>query len=102
MQVLAGGTQIETAQGLMFMHAFTAGYTDPELAAVANYVIGKFGGRQGNVTAEQIRAARGGAESATAPADLPIYVGAGVATIIVILGVGWMLTRRHRRVLSRT
>jgi len=101
-QVLAGGTQIETAQGLMFMHAFTAGYTNPELAAVANYVIGKFGGRQGNVTAEQIRAAHGGAESATAPADLPIYVGAGVATIIVILGVGWMLTRRHRRMLSRT
>ena len=32
LQVLVGGTQIETAQGLMFMHGFTAGYTDPELA----------------------------------------------------------------------
>jgi mono/diheme cytochrome c family protein len=101
-QVLVGGTQIETAQGQMFMHGFTAGYTDPELAAVANYVIGQFGRRQGNVTAEQIRAARGGSEPASAMPNLPIYAAAGAAFILVIACVGWMLSRRHRRVLSRT
>lgn len=58
-QVLAHGTQIETSQGLMFMHRFTRAYTDQELAAVANYVIAQFGGRNGRVTPQQIKAARG-------------------------------------------
>ena len=62
LQVLAHGSQIQTAQGLMFMHAFTRAYTDPELAAVANYAIGQFGGRQGDVTAQHVRAAREDAE----------------------------------------
>jgi mono/diheme cytochrome c family protein len=101
-QVLVGGTQIETAQGLMFMHGFTAGYTDPELAAVANYVIGQFGGRQGNVTAEQIRATRGGTQTAATPPSVPIYVATGVGVVIVLGVAGWALTRRHRRAFSRT
>ena len=57
-QVLAHGTQIETSQGLMFMHPFTGAYTDAELAALANYVIARFGGRNGRVTPRQIKAAR--------------------------------------------
>ncbi|HTW28124.1 MAG TPA: cytochrome c [Acetobacteraceae bacterium] len=57
-QVLMGGTEVETRQGRMFMHSFAAAYTDEELAAVANYVIGQIGGRTGSVTPEQIRAAR--------------------------------------------
>ena len=61
-EVLANGTQIQTNRGLMFMHRFTEAYTDQELAAVANYVIGQVGGRQGQVTAQQISAGRKGAE----------------------------------------
>jgi mono/diheme cytochrome c family protein len=57
-QILAHGSQMQTNQGQVFMHSFTGGYTDMELAAVANYVIGQFGGRQGQVTAQQIKAAR--------------------------------------------
>jgi hypothetical protein len=51
-----GGSQIETRQGSMFMHSFTAGYSDDELAAIGNFVIGQFGRRQGTITPEQIRA----------------------------------------------
>jgi mono/diheme cytochrome c family protein len=58
-QVLAHGSQMETAQGQVFMHSFTGGYTDAEMAAIANYVIGQIGGRQGQVTPQQIKAARG-------------------------------------------
>ncbi|MDB5396704.1 MAG: hypothetical protein JWM91_4210 [Rhodospirillales bacterium] len=58
-QVLAHGTQIETDQGLMFMHSFTGGYTDRELSFIANYTIGQMSGRQGQVTPQQIGAARG-------------------------------------------
>jgi mono/diheme cytochrome c family protein len=101
-QVLVGGTQIQTGQGLMFMHAFTPGYTDPELAAVANYVIGQFGGRQGEVTADQIRIARGGTEPAAQIPEQMIYGAAGAAGLIVIACLGWMLTRRRRRIFSRT
>jgi mono/diheme cytochrome c family protein len=58
-QVLAHGTEIGTSQGLMFMHPFTGGYTDGELAALGNYAIGQFGFRQGAITPEQIRKQRG-------------------------------------------
>ena len=39
----------------MFMHAFTGGYNNQELAALANYTIGQFGFRQGSVTPDQIQ-----------------------------------------------
>lgn len=58
-QVLAQGTQVETSQGLMFMHPFTGAYSDTELSALSNYTIGQFGFRQGKVTPEQVRRQRG-------------------------------------------
>jgi hypothetical protein len=58
-QVLTHGTQIETSQGLMFMHTFTGNYTDPELSALGNYAIGQFGFRHGTITPEQIHKQRG-------------------------------------------
>jgi mono/diheme cytochrome c family protein len=58
-QVLTQGTQVETSQGLMFMHPFTGAYSDVELSALANYTIGQFGFRQGKVTPEQIGKRRG-------------------------------------------
>jgi mono/diheme cytochrome c family protein len=57
-QVLTHGSQIETAQGLMFMQSFAAGYSDDEVAAIGNFVIGHFGLRQGSITPEQVRAQR--------------------------------------------
>jgi mono/diheme cytochrome c family protein len=55
-QVLIQGSQLETRQGAMFMHSFTGGYSDDELAAIGNFVIGQFGLRQGTITPEQVRA----------------------------------------------
>ncbi len=57
-QVLTHGTELQTSDGLVFMHAFDRAYTDPELAAVANYTIAQFSGRTGKVTPKQIRDAR--------------------------------------------
>jgi mono/diheme cytochrome c family protein len=71
-QALAHGTQMETAQGLMFMHSFTGGYTSGELASIANYLIGQTSGRQGQVTAQQIEAERG--TDAHKPTDPPPQV----------------------------
>jgi mono/diheme cytochrome c family protein len=59
-QVLTQGTNIETAQGTMFMHPFTGAYTDNELAALGNYTIGQFGFRQGDITPAEIQAQRTG------------------------------------------
>ena len=52
-QVLEHGSELQTDQGLMFMHGFTGAYTREELAALSNYVIGHFSGRTGTVTAKQ-------------------------------------------------
>ena len=71
-QVLAHGSQMETAQGLVFMHSFTGGYSDRELAAIANYTISQMSGRQGQVTPQQIGAARG--TDAHKPTDPPSQV----------------------------
>jgi mono/diheme cytochrome c family protein len=71
-QILAHGSQMETNQGLVFMHSFTGGYTDAELASISNYTIGQMSGRQGQVTAQQINAARG--QDAHKPTDPPPQV----------------------------
>jgi mono/diheme cytochrome c family protein len=71
-QVLAHGAQMETAQGLVFMHSFTGGYSNAELATIANYTIGQMSGREGKVTAQQIGAARG--NDAHKPTDPPPQV----------------------------
>ncbi len=59
LEILANGSSIMTGQGPMFMHGFTAAYSDDELAAVANYTIQQFGRHPGHVTPEQIRHGRG-------------------------------------------
>jgi mono/diheme cytochrome c family protein len=64
-QVLTHGSLIETSQGPMFMHSFTGGYSDDELAAIGNFVIGQFGLRQGSITPEQVRAQRASATNAS-------------------------------------
>ena len=58
LQVLAHGSELRTDHGEVFMHSFAGAYTDPELAAVANFVMARFGGRPGVVMAEDIAAAK--------------------------------------------
>ena len=48
-QVLKQGTRLTTAEGEVFMHPFTGAYTDRELAALSNYVVGQFGFREGRI-----------------------------------------------------
>jgi mono/diheme cytochrome c family protein len=55
-QVLIQGSQIDTAQGTMFMHPFAGGYSDDELAAIGNFAISQFGLHQGSITAAQVHA----------------------------------------------
>ncbi len=66
-QVLTHGSEVQTSDGLVFMHAFDRAYTDPELAAVANYTIAQIGGRTGKVTPKQIRDARQSADAQKPP-----------------------------------
>jgi len=57
-QVLIHGERLHTARGGAYMPAFGSAYTDQELAAVANYVIGHFSGKDGKVTPAMVRKAR--------------------------------------------
>jgi len=38
----------------VYMPAFGHAYSDPEISALANYVIAHFGGKQGNVTPDAV------------------------------------------------
>ena len=53
-QAILHGSSLRTAGGQVFMPAFGAAYSDQEIAAVSNYVIGHFGEKTGRVTAEEI------------------------------------------------
>ena len=51
LQVVLHGGRIDTPDGMLAMPAFARGYSDIELAAVANYTIAHFGQRAGRVKA---------------------------------------------------
>ena len=53
-QVLLGGTHLRIAKTAGFMPNFGNGYSDPEIAAVVNYVTGRFGARASTLTPTDI------------------------------------------------
>jgi mono/diheme cytochrome c family protein len=53
-QVLLQGTSLQTQQGEMFMPGFGRGYSDTEIAAVVNYVTGRFGVGASTMTPDQV------------------------------------------------
>jgi mono/diheme cytochrome c family protein len=62
LQILAHGSELQTATGQVFMHSFAGAYTDQELAAVADYVSTQFAGRSSNVTADDVQKAKAATE----------------------------------------
>jgi mono/diheme cytochrome c family protein len=57
-QVVLNGGRIATNDGVLAMPAFGEGYTDTELAAVANYTVEHFGQRAGHASAATVAKAR--------------------------------------------
>jgi len=53
-QVILQGSQLQTAHGEGFMPSFGRAYSDAEVAALGNFVLAHFGGKQGKLTAEDI------------------------------------------------
>jgi mono/diheme cytochrome c family protein len=58
-QIVISGTRRLTPEGIISMPAFGASYSDVEIAAVANYVTGRFGSAQSNITENDVAALRG-------------------------------------------
>ncbi|TDK35573.1 c-type cytochrome [Rhizobium deserti] len=57
-QVILQGSHMTTPQGSAFMPAFADAYSDVEIAALSNYVLGHFGNKKASVTPEDVAAAR--------------------------------------------
>ena len=53
-QIVISGAKRSTAQGDASMPAFGAAYSDVEIAAVTNYVTGRFGSEQSKITAKDV------------------------------------------------
>ena len=53
-QALIGGTHLAFAETVGFMPDFGEGYSDPEIAAVVNYLTGRFGARPSALTPDEI------------------------------------------------
>jgi mono/diheme cytochrome c family protein len=57
-QVVIEGVNRRTPSGPVFMPAFGRAYSDDEIAAVANYVTARFGGKASSVTGRQVETLR--------------------------------------------
>ena len=57
-QVILQGAKMRVGDSDVFMPAFADAYSNAEVAALANYVVGHFGGKQGSVTADDVAARR--------------------------------------------
>ena len=57
-EVILEGAKMRVGDSDVFMPAFAEGYSNAEVAALANYVVAHFGGKQGSVTAEDVAARR--------------------------------------------
>jgi mono/diheme cytochrome c family protein len=53
-QIVISGTHRTTPEGIVSMPAFGGAYSDVEIAAVTNYVTGRFGSEQSDVTAKEV------------------------------------------------
>jgi hypothetical protein len=73
-QIVISGTKRSTAQDDASMPAFGAVYSDVEIAAVTNYVTGRFGSEQSTITAKDL------AETAEPNCALTIYIGGTAET----------------------
>jgi mono/diheme cytochrome c family protein len=59
-QVLLAGADLRAVHATIFMPNFGKAYSDAELAAVSNYVLDHFGGKNAHVTAEAVHRGREG------------------------------------------
>ena len=57
-QIVISGTRRLTPQGIISMPAFGGAYSDTEIAAVANYVTGRFGSEPSQLTEKEVAALR--------------------------------------------
>jgi hypothetical protein len=53
-QMILSGANRLTPEGVLFMPAFASAYSDTEIAAVANYVTGRFGSTPSHLTARDV------------------------------------------------
>jgi mono/diheme cytochrome c family protein len=53
-QVILQSSQLQTAHSEGFMPSFGLAYSDAEVAALGNFLLAHFGGKQGKLTSEDI------------------------------------------------
>jgi mono/diheme cytochrome c family protein len=58
-QIIISGADRQIPNGRVLMPAFAAAYSDLEIAAVANYVIARFGARRSAIRPEDVAKLRG-------------------------------------------
>src|SRR6201999_1076791 len=57
-QTVINGVNRKTAEGVIFMPAFGAGYSDEDIAAVSNYVTARFGAEGAHLTTKDVASLR--------------------------------------------
>jgi mono/diheme cytochrome c family protein len=94
-QVVLNGASASTPEGQMKMPAFKGALSDAEIAALATYVVNRFGGHDATVSPKDVADARVG----EVPLDLQPFVMAatGLAAAVIVGVAGIVLRRRNRR-----
>ena len=93
-QVVLQGANLHTPAGLVTMPSFANAYTDTEIAAVADYVVQRFGGATARVTPADVARLRAGDQP---PPWLPFVLPAIVAGLLVFVLAVILVVYRPRR-----
>ncbi|MDL2406959.1 cytochrome c [Rhizobium calliandrae] len=94
-QVVLSGQKANTSTGVVSMPSFRLSLNNIEIAAVANYIVGRFGDKPGFVTPEQVEKQRAGEQRI----DFGPYVRFAIGGLVIIIVTGFLafLAFRSRR-----
>ena len=93
-QVVLNGASANTSAGVMRMPAFKGSLSDADIAAVATYVVNRFGGQDATVSPKDVAEARIG----QVPLDFkPILEAAIGSIILIVLGAVFLVIGLRRR-----
>jgi mono/diheme cytochrome c family protein len=96
--VMLEGVRLNMGAGRVFMPPFAAATSNDEIAAVANFVNHRFGNASSNVTAADVRSARGG--NVEPWPDWWLWLGTAIAIVVAVLILRliiWLVAMPFRR-----
>lgn len=94
-QVVLSGQKANTSTGMVSMPSFRKLLSDSEIAAVANYVVRRYGDKSGSVTVKQVAKQRKGEQPIDFGRFIPWVAAAGGLLLLMVIAVVFLRADRR-------